>query len=31
LQREGLLPMKPKKVLGAAPGRGGPARPPFRF
>jgi small subunit ribosomal protein S21 len=29
LQREGLLPMKPRVVPGAAPGgRGGPARPP---
>jgi small subunit ribosomal protein S21 len=28
LQREGLLPMKPRPVPGAAPGRGGPARPP---
>ena len=28
LQREGLLPMKPRPVPGAAPGRGGPARTP---
>ena len=27
LQREGLLPMKPRVILGA-PGRGGPARGP---
>ena len=26
LQREGLLPMKPRVVAGAAPGRGGPPR-----
>ena len=32
LQREGLLPMKPRVIPGAAPGRGGPARPsPRRF
>ena len=31
LQREGLLPMKPKVVRGAAaPGRGGPPRGPQR-
>ena len=29
LQREGLLPMKPRVVRGA-PGRGGPARAPQR-
>ena len=27
LQREGLLPMKPRTIPGS-PGRGGPARPP---
>jgi small subunit ribosomal protein S21 len=36
LQREGLLPMKPRVIPGAAPGRGGqggPGRsaPPRRF
>ena len=32
LQREGLLPMKPKPVFGAGPGaeRGGPRRRPWR-
>ena len=28
LQREGLLPMKPRVVPGAAPGRSGPPRTP---
>jgi small subunit ribosomal protein S21 len=28
LQREGLLPMKPKPTVGAAGGRGGPPRAP---
>jgi small subunit ribosomal protein S21 len=28
LQREGLLPMKPKPAAGAAAGRSGPSRPP---
>ena len=30
LQREGLLPMKPRVIPGAAAGRGGPARGPHR-
>ena len=28
MQREGLLPMKPRVVPGAAPGRSGPPRTP---
>jgi small subunit ribosomal protein S21 len=31
LQREGLLPMKPRTIPGAGPGRSGPARAPRRF
>ena len=31
LQREGLLPMKPRTIPGTGPGRSGPARAPRRF
>jgi small subunit ribosomal protein S21 len=31
LQREGLLPIKPRTIPGAGPGRSGPARAPRRF
>ena len=31
LQREGVLPMKPRTIPGAGPGRGSPARAPRRF
>jgi small subunit ribosomal protein S21 len=31
LQREGLLPMKPRTIPDTGPGRSGPARAPRRF
>ena len=31
LQREGLLPMKPRTIPGTGPRRSGPARAPRRF
>ena len=31
LQREGLLPMKPRTIPGTGTGRNGPARAPRRF